>query len=170
MKTQFSHNGNNHLNTSTILQEIPIFHNLGKREIKLISQMIYVRWYQQQEIIYHEDDPGIGMFIIYKGAVKLYRKSGLNGQEQISMLTQGDFFGEQSLLEDNIRLTSAMAMEETCLLCILRPDLLRLIDRKPRVGNKLMFLLAQLITSRLHQQDEEMLQVREKLANLEFIR
>jgi len=166
----FNRNGNNHLDAKSILQKIPLFKNLRKSELHLFARIIYLRWYKKNEIIFQENDAGIGMYIIYKGSVKIYKNSGLNGQEQLSTLTVGDFFGEHSLLEEYPRSGTAIALEESCLLGIFRPDLLRLIDRKPRLGNKIMLILAQLITARLNQKDEELIQIKEKLASFDFIK
>ena len=166
----FNPNSNNHLDVISILKEIPFFKELKRGELRLFAQIIYVRWYQKDEIIFSENDPGICMYIIYKGSVKIYKNSTFNGQEQLSTFTAGDFFGEHALMDEQPRSYSAIALEDCCLLVLLRPDLLRLINRNPRLGNKIMLILAQLVTTRLHQKDEELHQIKEKLTSLNFIK
>ena len=166
----FNRNGNNHLDVVTVLKNISFFNTLKRSELRELSRIIYVRWFKKNEIIFSENSPGLGMYFIHKGSVKIIKDTELNDQEQLSTLTEGDFFGEISLMEERPRSESAIALEECCLLGIFRPELLRLIERKPRLGNKIILILAQLISARLHQKNEELLQIKEKLTNLNFIR
>ena len=167
----FNRNGNNHhLDVKSALRNIALFRGFTKSELRSFARIIYVRWYNENEIIFNENEPGIGMYIIYKGSVKIFKSSELNGEEQISTLIKGDFFGEHSLMEEYPRSASAIALEDCCLLGMFRPDLLRLVERKPRLGNKIILILAQRIAARLHQKDEELLQIKERLTNMDFIR
>jgi len=170
MNERFSKNGNNHFDVISILQHIPFFKKLKKSELREFAAIVYVRWFKKNEVIFKENEPGIGMYIIYKGVVQLFRNSELNGKEQISILIADDFLGEQSLMDELSRNVTAIALEDCCLLGIFRPDLLALIKRKPRLGNKILLTLAQLISSRLHQKDEELILIKEKLANSDIIR
>jgi len=167
----FNRNGNNHsLDIKSALRNIPLFRGLKKSELRSFARIVYVRWYKKNEIIFNENEPGMGMYIIYKGSVKLYKKSELNGEEQISTLIKDDFLGEHSLMKEYPRSASAIALEDCCLLGLFRPDLLGLIDRKPRLGNKIILIFAQRIATRLHQKDEELLQIKERLTNMDFIK
>lgn len=168
MNSQIANN-NNHLDVVAVLRTIQFFQDLRKIELREFAKIIYVRWFRKNEPIFYENEPGIGMYIIHKGSVKISKSSTLNGREHIITLTQGDFFGELSLIKEQPRAVTAIALEDCCLLGIFRPDLLQLLEKKPRLGNKILLRLNQFITTQLQQKDEELFQIKEKLASSNFI-
>lgn len=169
MNTHFARNGDNHFDVLTVLERIPNFKDLTRSELQEFARIIYVRWYRKNETIFYEGESGIGMYIIYQGSVKIFKKSELNGREQITIFTRGEFLGELSLLQEQPRPFTAITLEDCCLLGIFRPELIRLADRKPRLGNKIFLILNQLITKRLHNKNEELRQIKDSLSNSDII-
>ena len=52
MKSLFNNNGKkNHIDIKSILKNTPYFKDLTKNELRLLARLIYVRWYQKDEII-----------------------------------------------------------------------------------------------------------------------
>ena len=170
MLNYFNRNGNNHVGVISQLQSFPYFNDFSGNELRAFANIVYVRWFRKEETIYQENDHGIGMYFIQKGSVKLFKNSQLNGNEQISTLGEHDFFGEQSLFAEAQRTETAVALEKCCLIGVFRPDLLNFIDRKPRMGNKILMKLAQIIDTRLHRTTDELTEMKEKLANSDIIR
>ncbi|MCK4448175.1 MAG: cyclic nucleotide-binding domain-containing protein, partial [Candidatus Marinimicrobia bacterium] len=66
----------------------------------------------------------------------------------------GDFFGELSLLDEEVRSASAIAKDHSTLLGFLRPDLFSLLERNPELGNKILLNLARVIGARLRKTNE----------------
>ncbi len=170
MLNYFNRNGNNHVSVVALLQSFPYFNDFAGNELRVFARIVYVRWFRKDEMIYQENDHGIGMYFIQKGSVKIYKNSQFNGREQITTLMEHDFFGEQSLFDDKQRTETAVALEECCLIGVFRPDLLNFIDRKPKIGNKILMKLAQIIDARLHQTTDELTEMKEKLSNSDIIR
>jgi CRP-like cAMP-binding protein len=82
-----------------------------------------------------------------------------NGKKNIlAQLQQGDFFGEFSLLDGGERSATAIATDHTTLLGFFRPDLFSLMDRNPRMGNKLLLALAKVVVARLRKTTELLIQ------------
>ena len=169
MNSNFDRNNKNNYDLVSMMKQMPFFKEFKKSELRQFSKILYIRWYDENEIIYTENDPGIGMFFIYKGTVKIFKNSELNGREQLSTLLENDFLGEASLLQNSPRSATAIALENCCLLGLFRPDLMRFVERKPRLGNKILLKLADCISTRLKQKDEELLQIKEKLSNSDII-
>ena len=66
-----------------------------------------------------------------------------DGREVIlSMLGEGDFFGEMSILDGHPRSANVTTMEETELLMVRRADFLHLVQNKPQIAIKLLAVLA----------------------------
>jgi CRP/FNR family transcriptional regulator, cyclic AMP receptor protein len=148
----------------TMLAKIPIFEDLSKRELKAIERILHQRTYAVNEPIFNEGDPGVGMFIISDGRVNI-----VLGKEQklLASLSNGEFFGEMALLSEVPRTASALAVLESQVLGFFQPDLFGLLETNPRLGNKILFRLAQMIADRLRFSNLENQQLKLKLTRLE---
>jgi CRP-like cAMP-binding protein len=132
-----------------ILQKIPIFQDLSRREIVKIESILHRRNWSADEAIVKEGDPGVGMYIIVSGEVQILQVGEGGVRLQLATLTSGDFFGEQALLDDSPRTASAYASETCRIIGFFRPDLLELIESNPRLGLKIVMRLSQMISVRL---------------------
>ncbi|MBN2008929.1 cyclic nucleotide-binding domain-containing protein [candidate division KSB1 bacterium] len=161
---------NGFLSVESFLNTLPVFKRLATDELREFTRLIHVRWFKKGESVFYAKEPGIGMYFIHEGAIKLYHDESLNGNSPTTLLMRGDFFGELSFLDDQqSRSYTATATEDCCLIALFRPELIRLMDRKPKLGNKIMMILNGLISQQLHQRDEEIRQIRENLSNANFI-
>ena len=132
-----------------ILKKVPIFQDLGRREFNKIESILHRRNWNADEGIINEGDPGVGMYIIVAGEVRITQVGEDGGQQQLATLTGGDFFGEQALLDESPRTASAYANETCRIIGLFRPDLLELIESNPRLGLKIVMRLSQMISVRL---------------------
>jgi len=138
-----------------ILQNIPLFINLSKRELSALFNLIHDRSYIKGEYIFHQGDPGIGLYIIREGEVKIERK--LDSAETISLakFKTGDFFGELALLDDEKRSASAIAESDVKLAVIFKPDMDEFISNTPKRGVKILQGISHIVAVRLRQVNEE---------------
>ena len=132
-----------------ILKKVPIFQDLGRREFNKIESILHRRNWNADEGIINEGDPGVGMYIIVAGEVRITQVGEDGVQQQLATLTGGDFFGEQALLDESPRTASAYANETCRIIGFFRPDLLELIESNPRLGLKIVMRLSQMISVRL---------------------
>ena len=132
-----------------ILKKVPIFQDLGRREFNKIESILHRRNWNADEGIINEGDPGVGMYIIVAGEVRITQVGEDGGQQQLATLTGGDFFGEQALLDESPRTASAYANETCRIIGFFRLDLLELIESNPRLGLKIVMRLSQMISVRL---------------------
>lgn len=137
----------------SILYKIPLFQDLNKRELGLIKRILHKREYRSGEVVFHQGDPGLGMYIIVRGIIKI-----VCGPENnlITELKEGDFFGELALLDDAPRSATAIAKEPSLLLGFFKPELLDIITRNPKLGCKVLFKLAWIIGERLKKTNEQL--------------
>jgi len=132
-----------------MLKKVPIFQDLGRREFNKIESILHRRNWNADEGIINEGDPGVGMYIIVAGEVRITQVGEDGVQQQLATLTGGDFFGEQALLDESPRTASAYANETCRIIGFFRPDLLELIESNPRLGLKIVMRLSQMISVRL---------------------
>ncbi len=147
-----------------VLAKIPIFKDLTKREIKAIERILHRRTYETGEIIFHEGDPGVGMYIIEEGHVNIT----LGKQEKLlAVLSNGEFFGEIALLSETPRTATAVSVNQSKMLGFFQSDLFGLLETDPKMGNKIMHRLAQMIADRLRFSNLENQQLKIKIGVLE---
>lgn len=136
----------------TILLNIPVFKDLNHRDLRTIKRILHQREYQKDEVIFHQGDVGLGMYIIVKGTVEIICNPG---SYILAELHDGDFFGELALLDDASRSATAVPKTPCTLLCFFKPELLDLISRDPKLGGKILFQLAWTIGERLKSTNEQ---------------
>jgi CRP/FNR family transcriptional regulator, cyclic AMP receptor protein len=130
----------------TLLQRVPIFDGLSKRDLRAIERILHRRSYAAREPIFSEGDTGLGMFIIEKGEVSIV--SGKHRQE-VTRLRDGEFFGEIALFSERPRTAAAIATEETRVFGFFQPDLLDLLETNPSLGFSVVLKLARILAERL---------------------
>lgn len=149
--------------TRTLLKNTSIFASLGNRELDSIERIMYKRAYEAGEAVFHQGDPGIGMYIIQRGTISIIQ---MPAEHLLADLHEGDFFGEIALLNETPRSASAIAKTECALLCVSQPDLLGLFQRNPKLGVKVLMPLSQITGQRVIQLDQEVLTLHEQIEDL----
>lgn len=155
--------------TIAILKRVPLFKKMKKSSLKEFEKLLHRRTYKADEAIFWEGEPGVGMYVVQAGTVAIYKGTSENEREELAKLAHGEFFGELALLDESPRSATAVALEDSTILGLFRPDLLELIDRKPRLGNKLLFNLSLLIGERLKHTNEELQTLWDKLEDSKVI-
>lgn len=138
-----------------ILKNIPLFSQLSKRDITSLFNIIHNRSYVAGEYVFHQGDPGIGLYIIREGEVRIERKLEKNEVIPLAKFRDGDFFGELALVDNEKRSASAIAESDVKLAVIFKPDLDDFISRFPKKGVKILQGIAHVVSVRLRQVNEE---------------
>ena len=109
------------------LKTVPFFNELSHRQLKTVSDTVFERNYETDELIFEEGQPGAALFLILDGkvAVEMCRE---NHTTTLAILEKGAFFGEMALLNEAPRSANARSLERTCTLALYRNDLSRLIQ------------------------------------------
>ena len=129
------------------LKEVNLFKGFTRRQLRDLAFAVHHREYKPGENIYHEDDPGLGLYIIEKGHVQLICEEADGHVLEVRQLSETDFFGELSILGEHRRMETAQAVAQTRLLGLFLPDLKTVLRRNPRVGARLALSLAQHLAS-----------------------
>lgn len=153
-KNIFTNWGKKESETVTIIKKIPIFTNLNYRELEEVSKLLHDRVYKPDEYIFKRHAPGEGMFIIHSGEVNIIVGEATGNTHVLAELSNGDFFGEMALMEDEVRSAAALAKDHTKLLGFFRPDLQTLIEINPSLGNKILQNLSEVVCTRLRKTNE----------------
>ena len=135
------------------LKTVPFFDQLSNRQLKSVSDIIFERTYEIDELIFEEGQPGAALFLILDGkvAVEVCRETSTT---RLAVLQKGAFFGEMALLDETPRSATARALERTRTLALYRNDLNELVQRDAKTACQIYRSLAGMIAERLRLTNE----------------
>jgi len=94
----------------------------------------HTRTHVRNSVILFENDPGDALFVVLAGEVKVVL-AGEDGREVIlSILKEGDFFGEMALIDDRPRSANVVATADSILLILRREDFQACLEENPRIA------------------------------------
>ncbi|MCX6173874.1 MAG: cyclic nucleotide-binding domain-containing protein [Ignavibacteriales bacterium] len=137
-----------------VLLSMPPFKNLNNKKIKLLMKVIHNRIYAANEYVFFQDDPGIGLYIIISGEI-LITQATIGERFDLAMLTRGDFFGELALLDEEKRSASAIALKDSQLAVIFKPDLDEFVETHSKEGIQILRGISQIIATRLRNLNQD---------------
>jgi len=140
--------------TILVLKQVPIFNGLSDRDFNTVAKIVHHREYEVDEFVFQSGTPGLGMYIIIKGDAVIKGANSKGENIEFSQLSSGDSFGEISLISEDNRSTNAMAVSPCKLVAFFRSDLLDIITRSPKLGNKILLNLATVLGNRLTKTNE----------------
>jgi len=116
------------------LRAVPLFSHLGGAELERLAAVVRERHYPKNSMVLFADDPGDTLFIVVRGQVKVVLV-GEDGREVIlSILKDGDFFGEMALIDDRPRSASVIATAASDTLVLRRADFQQCLETSPRIA------------------------------------
>ena len=127
---------------------VSLFAGIDDRHLDSIWRLSVEQMYKKNEMILFEDELDTRLFIIINGTVKLTRISEEGREYIFSFLGEGDFFGELSLLEDEIRSTNAVAVKESTIISFQRSDYVKIFRQFPQITLNLLREMTQRLRER----------------------
>ncbi|MCP3922665.1 MAG: cyclic nucleotide-binding domain-containing protein [Desulfobacterales bacterium] len=157
--------------TIDILSKNYLFQDLTSKELKILNAIVHERTYVKDEVIFRQNDTGVGMYIISKGAVDIIAENYEDRKMEetiIVTLNEDDFFGELSLIEENgKRSATAKATFDTSLIGFFKPNLMEIMKMNPGIGVKITWRLCQVLGQRLKDTTDNLANVKQQLSSQE---
>jgi CRP-like cAMP-binding protein len=131
------------------------------------AELVRERSFPKGSVIVFEDDPGDALYLVARGQVKVVL-IGEDGREVIlSVLGEGNFFGEMSLIDEKPRSATVIAMVDSIVLVLRRED----FQARLRTSPEIAIALLRELSRRLRRADEKigslvLLDVNGRLADL----
>ncbi|MBS2038541.1 ATP-binding cassette domain-containing protein [bacterium] len=113
--------------TAERLAEIPLFAEMSEKARADLAGRFYSEFYEVGQSICREGDPGHTFFLIARGRARVWSRRGEDEMTQVATLADGDFFGEDALLEGSTYSTGVEAEFPTLVLLLEREDFCRLV-------------------------------------------
>ena len=125
-----------------LLKSLPLFGELDDNELVEIWNHVQTRSYKKANIILFEEDPGDSLFIIKEGKVKITRLSEEGKEVILSILGEGEFFGEMSLLDGEARSANVIALADSEVFVLKREEFLNILKDNHQIAISLLEELA----------------------------
>ena len=119
-------------NRILLLKKAPAFCEVNTEDLKVVAQMLEDESYFAGERIFELGDYGDCMYILQDGKIGI----SLSGDDNdfISILGEGECFGEMNLLDDLPRSASAYVLEDSSVLSLEKSRLRGLIINYPELA------------------------------------
>lgn len=129
-------------NLARRLQKIEHFNKIPLDEVERIILAGKMSSYEKDQVVFTENDPGAGMFVLLSGQVQLCKMS-LQGQISIlSIINPVIMFNEVSALDGGPNPVTAITTQQSMLWHIQSVQLYEMIIQYPRIGLGLIRVLA----------------------------
>ena len=155
------------ISTLDVLRKVPLFATMREGDILAFAELVRERSFPKGSVIVFEDDPGDALYLVARGQVKVVL-IGEDGREVIlSVLGEGNFFGEMSLIDEKPRSATVIAMVDSVVLVLRRED----FQARLRTSPEIAIALLRELSRRLRRADEKigslvLLDVNGRLADL----
>lgn len=139
------------MSLSSTLRQIPLFSKLRDSDLERLAPLFAEREFAKNRVIRFAHDPSDALYVVLRGQVKVMLIAEDGREVVLSLVREGDFFGETALLDDEPYAASVIAMEDSRLLVLLRDDLRRSIHEMPEMS----FGLLRAVCGRLLEADHK---------------
>ncbi|MBY0579081.1 MAG: cyclic nucleotide-binding domain-containing protein [Burkholderiales bacterium] len=114
--------------------------------------------YPKNVCVINEGDRAASFYVINSGKLKVFMADDRGKEITISILGQGDYFGEMGLLDDDIRSAGVMTMEESQLTLISRAHFMSCLAKYPDLASRIILGLV-----------KRLREANKKIGNLAFL-
>ena len=128
--------------SAELFRQVPLFAGLEDEDLGSLISVASRRKYPKDGVIFFEQDVGDALFMILSGRVKVTILSDDGREIILAMLSDSDFFGEMSLLDNEPRSATAIALQETEMVVLHQRDFLSIVEKRPRVLINLLSVLS----------------------------
>ena len=126
-----------------VLRSVPLFTSFTRSDMQNFAEALHIRSYRKDEYLYRERDPGLGMYIIQSGRVRLLTEDEEGNLHEVQQLGDFEIVGEFALLGDFRRLETAQAVTDSTVLGFFRPELKSMLRRDSKTAALLLSALAE---------------------------
>lgn len=117
------------------IAKIPIFEQLSPEDHRVLTGLWHRRTLRKGQVLFKKGDAGDSMFVIEEGSIEIsVPVDAPQKQMAVSVLHEGEFFGELSIIDGLPRTATATAIEDCRLLEMKREELISFLMARPAVA------------------------------------
>lgn len=138
------------------LKTVPLFRDLDEEELTQILLVGLVKRYPEGASILTEGAPGGQLHVIHEGQVRISKVVPGVGEEALTILGPGDFFGEIEFLDGAPASAHAIAHTECEVLSIPHAEMRVLLQSRPLLTAKFFWAFGRTLAFRLRETNQKM--------------
>ena len=120
------------------LKAVSLFGSLSQRFLNGIAKSCTERTFKADETIVKQGNPGIGLFVIVSGKVKIVKRSETGERLELATHGPGEVIGEMSVLDGANRSADVVAVEDTHCLVLSAWDFKSFMESHPEVALEIL--------------------------------
>jgi CRP-like cAMP-binding protein len=138
------------------LRTVPLFRELDDEELTHVLMVSLVRRHAMGTVILAEGAPGGWLQIIQSGKVRVSKLVPGVGEEALTILVPGDFFGEIEFFDGFPASAHVIAHTDCEVLAIPHGEIRALMANRPDISAKFLWAFARTLASRLRDSNKRL--------------
>jgi CRP/FNR family transcriptional regulator len=124
------------------LQSAMIFRGLSPSQLPQLLQIAHLQTWQKDQLIFKQDTPATGFFVVKTGRVKVFKVSPTGKEQILNIFEAGDNFAEVAALDGHPFPASASALDWVELIFFPRLAFLELLQADPSIAIHMLISLS----------------------------
>jgi len=137
------------------LRRCPLFQTLSSAQLAKVSAIATARDLAGGGVVFKEGEAGAEMFVVVSGRVRISKMVKGVGEEALTILDAGAYFGEMAMIDDAPRSADALAHTPCALAVIRREDLDQLMFVDKELAYLLLWTFVRTLSSRLRETNDK---------------
>jgi CRP-like cAMP-binding protein len=141
------------------MRSVPLFRELDDDELAQVLMVGLTKRYSAGAVILVDGGAGGQLFVIHQGQVRISKMVPGVGEEALTILGPGDFFGEVEFFDGSPASAHAIAHGECEVFSIPHREMDVLMRSHPALAAKFLWAFARTLAARLRDTDQKMASV-----------
>ncbi|MDX9739871.1 MAG: cyclic nucleotide-binding domain-containing protein [Gammaproteobacteria bacterium] len=133
------------------LERTAIFDDFRREDFEALIAYLTVHRVDAGTLIFREGEKGTRMCLVLEGRLEVFKDDDSGVRKKITDVGAGKLIGEMSLIDGMPYSATVVASAVSTLVMLSRDNLQRICEERPRVGNRLLWKIGNLLSLRLRQ-------------------
>lgn len=138
------------------LRTVPLFHELDDEELTQVLLVALVKRYPSGARILEEEQSGGQLHVIREGQVRISKTVPGLGEEALTILGPGEFFGEVEFFDGSPASAHAFAHTDCEILQVPHEDMRALLKSHPQLAARFFWAFGRTLARRLRETNQRM--------------
>ncbi len=138
------------------LRRCALFETLSAGQLARVAEIAAARRVEAGSVLFREGAPGDEMYVVASGTVRISKEIPGAGEEALTLLGPGSYFGEMAAIDEAPRSADAVAHVTCELLVVRREDLDRLMFLDKDLAYVLLWAFVRTLSSRLRETNDKL--------------
>jgi len=123
------------------LRKVPLFSELSLDRLEGIHQLMTETRFLRGEVVVREGDPAGDLYVLIEGALEIYKDYGSDAQRLLNTQSPIAYMGEIAILDGSPRSATAVASQDSQLLCLGGEPFKELVLQTPEISFEIFKVL-----------------------------